>query len=135
MKLRIPIQYINPGFVCHLEKSAWDLIYPADFWNTQGIKEIWLVGLEEIGIKKHWLFTENQNPGLVFWEYIIWAIWAIRTLYFSPRYDFYSPASIAFALSATLYVCFMPCLIQLFFEKFLQNFIISLRNFSKNNRN
>ena len=34
-----------------------------------------------------------------------------------------------YCIRANLYACFMPCLIQLFFEKFITSF----RNFSKNN--
>ena len=32
--------YTNPGFVQHFLKSAWDLVYPADFWDMWEIGEI-----------------------------------------------------------------------------------------------
>ena len=34
------LEYSNPGFVYHLKKSAWELVYPADFWDTREIREI-----------------------------------------------------------------------------------------------
>ena len=34
------IEYTKPGFVYHLQKNAWDLVYPADFWNTREMREI-----------------------------------------------------------------------------------------------
>ena len=48
----VTYEYTNPGFVYHLKKSAWDLVYPADFWNTREIREIWKF---------------LKTPGLVYW--------------------------------------------------------------------
>ena len=43
--------YTNLGFVYHLKKSTWDLVYPADFRDTQEIREILLVGLGDWNLK------------------------------------------------------------------------------------
>ena len=59
--------FYNTPIRYHFQKSAWNQVYPANFWNTREIGEIQLIGwFRRLETKEHWLFTENQNLGLVY---------------------------------------------------------------------
>ena len=43
-------------------KIAWDLVYPADFWDTQEIREIELIGLRGWKLKNTDFSRELKTP-------------------------------------------------------------------------
>ena len=57
-------QMITPirGLSTIFKKNSWDLVYPADFWDTREIREIWLVVLGDWNLNRTQTFHGKSKP-------------------------------------------------------------------------
>ena len=56
------------GLSTLFKKSAWNLVYPVDFWDTQEIREILLVDLRDWKLKNTDFSRENKTPDWCMFE-------------------------------------------------------------------